>query len=57
MFISICVTALINLSVTFNRAWIVVVFCFFFSIHYKSQTDINKILQSPGIYILLPGRL
>ena len=25
--------------------------------HYKSQTNINKILKSPGIYILLPGKL
>ena len=33
-------------------------FLFFFSLeHYKSETYINKILQSPGTYILLPGRL
>ena len=28
-----------------------------FFLQHKSQTDINKILQSPGTYILLPGRL
>ena len=30
---------------------------FFFLEHYKSETRINKILQSPGTHILLPGRL
>ena len=28
----------------------------FFLQHYKSQTHINKLLQSPGTYMLLPGQ-